>query len=236
MLENQSQKSKAEQKPTAAVFIDGFNVYHFVEKHHPWGKWLDYRALAEVMLPKNIEVGSVYYFSALAKWDQDKVNRHQHYISALKARGIIPVINKFQNREKKVIVRDDSSNRYYDTIHGKIRGRVVTGYVNEEKQTDVSIGVHMIALAARNMYDVALLVSGDTDFLPIIEVLARYFPDKQIRMAVPSTRISAPFLNLLPGGACRLIKGKHIRKSLLDNPILDQKGKQWYCPTEWQSR
>lgn len=128
------------------------------------------------------------------------------------------MINEFQNREKTVIVKDNSSNKYYDTIHGKIRGRAVTGYVNEEKQTDVSIGVHMIALAAKDMYDVALLVSGDTDFLPIIEVLAQYFPAKQIRMAVPSTTVSAPFLNLLPGGACRLIKGDYtFQKPTLKN-------------------
>lgn len=78
LAENQSQKNQAEQRKTAAIFIDGFNVYHFIEKHHPWGKWLDYRALAKVMLPKSLEIGPVYYFSALARWDQNKVQRHQH--------------------------------------------------------------------------------------------------------------------------------------------------------------
>ena len=215
------------------AFVDGFNVYHFINNFHSWSKWLDYRKLAETQLPKIINVSAVYYFSAYATWDQNKVTRHNHYVSALKATGITPIISRFQNREKNVVVYDKNSSWIVKTVHGKIPARVIKGYVNEEKQTDVSIATHMVAFAAKNRFDTALLISGDTDFIPIIEVIQAEFPDKEIRVAVPSKSIPSPFLKLLPETHCRRIKGKHLRKSRLDDPIKAPNGKEYHKPTEW---
>jgi uncharacterized LabA/DUF88 family protein len=220
---------------TCIAFIDGFNVYHFLRNYHSWSLWLDYKKLAKTQLPKSVQLKEVYYFSAFATWNQAKVIRHQHYISALKLRGIKPIISNFQNREKNLILPDSSSNRVFKTFHGRIKGRIVRGYVNEEKQTDVSIAAHMVALAAKNMYDTALLVSGDTDFTPIIRILREYFPEKKIRIAVPAVkRVPAPFLELLPRSYCRLIKAKHLRKSQLDDPMKDESGRKYFKPPEWK--
>lgn len=46
-------------------------------------------------------------------------------------------------------------------------------YITEEKGTDVNIAVNMISKAFTNAYDIAVLVSGDTDYVPVIKELHR---------------------------------------------------------------
>ena len=41
----------------------------------------------------------------------------------------------------------------------------------EEKQTDVSIGVHMISDACEELCDQLVLVSNDTDYVPVLSML-----------------------------------------------------------------
>ena len=41
-------------------------------------------------------------------------------------------------------------------------------FTTVEKGTDVNIAVNMLAKAYANAYDVAILVSGDTDYLPVV--------------------------------------------------------------------
>ena len=44
-------------------------------------------------------------------------------------------------------------------------------YTTVEKGTDINIAVNMISKAYSNAYDVAILISGDTDYLPVVAQL-----------------------------------------------------------------
>lgn len=44
-------------------------------------------------------------------------------------------------------------------------------YTTEEKGTDVNIAVQMLSKGYQNSYDIAILVSGDTDYIPVVECL-----------------------------------------------------------------
>lgn len=44
-------------------------------------------------------------------------------------------------------------------------------YITEEKGTDINIAVNMISKAYTNAYDIAILVSGDTDYVPVVNQL-----------------------------------------------------------------
>jgi hypothetical protein len=71
-------------------FIDGFNVYHALEReasYHKY-KWLDYSKLVSLFVRRQDQIVEVLYFTALANWDVQKVNRHKLFISALKFKGV----------------------------------------------------------------------------------------------------------------------------------------------------
>jgi len=46
-----------------------------------------------------------------------------------------------------------------------------TTYKTEEKGTDINIAVHMISKAFLNSYDIGILVSGDSDYIPVVKTL-----------------------------------------------------------------
>ena len=44
-------------------------------------------------------------------------------------------------------------------------------YTTEEKETDINLATHMVAKGFQNAYDIAILVSGDTDYVNVIKTL-----------------------------------------------------------------
>ena len=44
-------------------------------------------------------------------------------------------------------------------------------YTTEEKGTDINVAVNMLSKAYTNAYDIAILVSGDTDYVPVVQQL-----------------------------------------------------------------
>ena len=61
-------------------------------------------------------------------------------------------------------------------------------YTTEEKETDINIATHMLAKGFQNAYDIAILVSGDTDYVQVIRtlhdlgkiVVIAHFPEQNI--------------------------------------------------------
>lgn len=70
---------------------------------------------------------------------------------------------------------------YFEVIEGEQVIRPVHGkdfditdstiYTTVEKDTDVNVAVQMLSKGFQNAYDVAILVSGDTDYIPVVETL-----------------------------------------------------------------
>lgn len=44
-------------------------------------------------------------------------------------------------------------------------------YTTQEKGTDINLAVNMLSKGYQNAYDVAILVSGDTDYIPVVREL-----------------------------------------------------------------
>lgn len=73
------------------------------------------------------------------------------------------------------------NQKYFTVIEGQHIARKVYGkemdihdkstYYVEEKGTDTNMGVHLIAKGFLNAYDVAVIVSGDSDYIPALEIL-----------------------------------------------------------------
>jgi uncharacterized LabA/DUF88 family protein len=62
----------------------------------------------------------------------------------------------------------------------------------EEKETDVGIAVTLVEDTARDAFDTALLVSGDSDLCPAIRAAKRLQPTKRIIAVFPPQRRSDP--------------------------------------------
>ena len=76
------------------------------------------------------------------------------------------------------------NQKYFSVIEGQHIARPVSGFTKEqmdierpqtyyvqEKGTDINMGVHIVSKGFLNAYDTAVIVSGDSDYLPILNIL-----------------------------------------------------------------
>lgn len=193
------------------IYIDGFNLYHAVDDlREPHLKWLDLWSLSETLLHDNQRLIAVKYFTAYATWRPASYRRHQRYVAALESRGITPIIGRF----KRKTVR----------CHAKCRQTYVT---HEEKETDVNIGVHLLADALRDRFDRALIVSADTDLNSAVALARTEAPNKKIDLVAPPQRMGRNSAALF-----EITKGR-IRSSLLPAEINLPGGKRIVRPVEY---
>lgn len=151
------------------VYIDGFNLYHALLRFKdPKVEWLDLRALANRLIqPKTEGIRSIYYFSAYAHWLPASMSRHQEYVKALEATGVIPVLGHFKNKDRKCHACD------------------AEWVAHEEKETDVSIGITMLNDAYKGRYEKAYLVTRDSDLVPAVKMIRAEFSSKGIVAVAP---------------------------------------------------
>jgi uncharacterized LabA/DUF88 family protein len=152
-----------------AVFVDGFNVYHALERNPEFRKykWLDYAVLARCYLRGGDTPEKVYLFTTLATWEPSEVARHHVYLHLLRRQGVEVVLGKFKMRDRRCLL-----------CHQSYRSP-------EEKLTDVNIAVHLLRGAFLDEYDRAVLVKGDTDLLPAIQAVQQTFPAKEVGVVIP---------------------------------------------------
>lgn len=154
-----------------ALYVDGFNFYHAIhDLKRPHLKWVNLFRLAQALSYPNEQVVSVKYFSAYATWLPDSHVRHREYVAALKACGVECVIAHFKNKSVRC---------------GKC-GKEWTSH--EEKETDVHLALKILADAEDDVFDRAILLTADSDLVPVIRMVKQRHPKKMITVAAPPKR------------------------------------------------
>ena len=88
---------------------------------------------------------------------------------------------------------------------------------NEEKKTDVDIAVRLLDDAFDDRFDVAVIISGDSDLVPPIESVRARFPAKRLLVAFPPRRNPSE-LRRVADAAFQISEAK-IRASRLPDPV-----------------
>lgn len=147
------------------VYVDGFNLYYGCLKDHPNRKWLNLYDFAVRSLPKAVDVQRVHYFTATVKAmgaDRGKPLRQQVLLRAMATIPQIEVhLGKFLEHKVRLPAADGS------------------GFVEvlkpEEKHTDVNLATQMVLDAAKDRFELAVVVSDDSDLqAPIVVVRAEF--------------------------------------------------------------
>lgn len=150
----------AEQR--AIVYVDGFNLYHGALRHTPY-KWLNVLALARALVDSNKRIVKVKYFTAKVSPranDPDQPFRQHLYLRALGTLNAQIVYGRYLSH----VVKMFKANQVPGT------DPFVEVVKTEEKGTDVNIASHMIVDAADNLFDCAILISGDSDLTTPVKI------------------------------------------------------------------
>jgi hypothetical protein len=155
------------------VYIDGFNLYYGVLRFSK-EKWLDIERLFKLLRPHD-QIQKIRYFTALSSG-----GKSQDQLAYLRAVETLPLVNvvlgRYKNKSVKCLVHPACTvadkDRFFNTP--------------EEKRTDVNIAVSMLDDAYQNLCDHLIVVSGDSDLVPAVNMVRTRFPTKIVTVYVPS--------------------------------------------------
>lgn len=164
-----------------SIYVDGFNLYHGALKGTPY-KWLDLHAMSVAMLAPHNVVTCVKYFTANVSPtpnDPDKPINQQLYIRALmeNCKHLEVIRGQFTSHVvKRKLVTPINGHKYVD-----IQERT-------EKGSDVNLACHLLNDAWRDVYDCAIVVSGDSDLAESIQLVRQYHHKKVVGVFAPAKR------------------------------------------------
>ena len=146
------------------VYIDALNFYHGALRERPW-KWLDLEKWAAVVIPAGWRLEKIHYFTSLVTGAK-QAERQEIYLRALAKWAARPETPPGQ-------LQVHMGRRRNERIMGRIPGgeRKIPVIVPKEKGTDVHLSVRMVADAARDKFDFAVLVSNDSDFAECCKIV-----------------------------------------------------------------
>ena len=159
------------KKERVVVYVDGFNMYFgMMDAGFSYCRWLNIKALAQSLLQPHQQLAEVKYFTARVANNPDKQKRQNTYLEALYETGVKIFYGQYQ-------MNTQECHRC-----GHIWGDA------KEKMTDVNIATHLLVDAYKNQYDMAMLISGDSDLVPPIKAVHENFPAKRVFVAFPPKR------------------------------------------------
>lgn len=147
-------------KTRVSIFIDGSNFYHSLKKANIRIRTSEkYKELIKRLVKDRILVNIFYYNASLdITFNSKKYWKQQKFFEKLKNLGFKVILCKL---------------RKHKTPEGKIWFDV--------KGDDVHLTVDLISGAYENLYDTAIIISGDEDFIPAIKKIQEL--DKKVENA-----------------------------------------------------
>ena len=154
------------------AYIDGFNLYHAIDAlNRPHLKWVDLWALVSSFLKQRQTLTAVNYYSAYATWMPEAHFRHRQYTNALRCFNVSVHISEFRERPQEC---HQCGNRWLS---------------HEEKQTDVRMAVDIVSDCLEDQFDVAIVVTADSDLGPAVAKI-RSRSGKRLLMVAPPGRFN----------------------------------------------
>ena len=165
----------------AIVFIDGSNFYHAARGVGVAAGNLDYRTLARRLILDR-ELTGIRYYVGRVSGNIHRIASQNKFLDRLRSQGVeitlgriertmlTPDRNPLASRLKALlaITREESNH----PILAELETLAETKFPRyTEKRVDVSIAVDMVTMACEGTYDVAYLLSADSDLVPAVEAV-----------------------------------------------------------------
>lgn len=217
-----------------SVYIDGFNLYYRMLKDKPAVKWLDPKALATAVLQKSHKIQTVNYYIARVSARAHDPNAPARQATYLKALSTVPEIvvheGNFMITEPWMPLAappQAKPNGYAWAHPPPVTVRVIK---SEEKGSDVNLGVHLVRDAFMDRFDVAVVLTNDSDLVEPIRIVTQEV-GKRVGLLVPVkypnnslTKVASFYLHIRPG---------HLLASQFPSPIKLANGAELHKPASW---
>lgn len=203
-------------KERVIAYIDGFNLYFGMrEAGFDHCRWLNVKDLVLRLLQSGQELVAVKYFTSRVSNSPDKQKRQSTYIDALESIGVEVFYGNYQDGTQEC----NRCGNIWRTA--------------KEKMTDVNIATAIIVDAFKDEYDMAMLISGDSDLTPPIkEVHSLFGSKKRVFIAFPPKRHNNSMAIVAKGSM--IIGRKKLVDAQFDEEVISKTGYKLKIPTEWK--
>jgi len=219
------------ERPTAHVYVDGFNLYYGALKGHTGRKWLDLEAWTARALP-HCDIARIVYCTARSQGranDPDLHQRQDRYLRALVASGVVEVLEgQFKSTNVKAFRSPGAKCGDCGAPTGQCScgNSFIRVQKTEEKGSDVNLAVELVRDALMQPPAVALVVSGDSDLQRAVDIARG--AGVEVLVADPRNRGWA-----LHGDATRRVSATAIEACQFEETVTLPSGGAVRKPTDW---
>ena len=172
----------------AVLFIDGNNLYHNLRNMYLKPGDLSFKKLISFISKHfKCKIKDTYYYNSLPdiRDGQSRYYSHLSYMKSLEKEGMKVYLRKLQSHSTKEHVKE--KHDILNTLElckdckpiVKANCSDCIGHIKKkEKGVDVKMAIDMITGAIKNEYDIAIIFSGDADFIPAMELIKELKKDK----------------------------------------------------------
>jgi hypothetical protein len=195
------------------VYVDGFNLYYGALRKTPF-RWVNLNTLFQLLLPNNT-IQDIKYFTALVAArpnDLTQPQRQQLYLRALATLPNVSVqLGHFLVHEvmMALVVPPGQPQQFVKVIK------------TEEKGSDVNLATQLLHDAHMNRFDVAVVVSNDSDLLGPIKIVRNEL-NKKVGVLNPQkhpSRAILPHIDFI-----KQIRAGALQASLFPDQLSDRHG------------
>lgn len=210
------------QQLRTSVYVDGFNLYYGSLRKTNY-KWLDILKLCQIYFPGNT-ISSIKYFTATISARPNDPQQPARQNAYLRALGTIPCVEIIHGHYLSHVISARLASppavgsKYVDIIK------------TEEKGSDVNLATHLLHDAHLDRYDIAIVISNDSDLLMPIK-LVRADLGKKVGILNPQVK---PSRALLPHtDFMKQIRTGPLSASQFPNQIIELNGNVIHKPGAW---
>ena len=221
-MENDLKSQEKNSASRAALYIDGFNLYHAIDDlDEPFLKWSDYWKLGSIIIPrKSQKLVKVVYCTAYYPNDENKKRRHRSFINAQKVNNVTVIEGHYVHEDVEC------------------RGCGAKWKKPTEKQGDINVALHLIKDGYDDLYDCAYLLSSDSDQAATARIFRDSFSSKKLVTVAPPERNFSVHIERYASERLKLNKS-HIEKCVMP-PVVFKPGvtssrrpKEYTPPDSW---
>lgn len=218
--------------PKTTVYIDGFNLYYGALKGTPF-RWLDLSALAANLLPKN-DVQLIKYFTARVKSRPSRHDPAADQQAYLRALGTLPNLRIYYGHYLSHVRRLPMAAPGGGVLVVNGQTQFASVLKEEEKGSDVNLAAHLVHDAHLGRFEVAVVVSNDSDLATPVELVAR---EIGLPVGVVNPHAdragSSPSVQLRQAASfVKSLRKSHLKRSLFP-PVLSDSVGTIHKPVVW---
>ncbi len=203
------------------VYVDGFNLYYGCVKDTQY-KWLNIQKMCQLHLKKDQIVG-IKYFTAKIISRPDDPQKHIRQLVYLRALKTLPDFEIVYGYYLSHVVRMPLAT---PLIHGPKSVEVIK---TEEKGSDVNLAVHMLHDGYQGKYELAVIISNDSDLLSAVQIVQR---DLGLKIGILNPQEHASKVLEKEAFFLRDIRPGIIKASQFPETMTDAKG-PFHKPEDW---